>query len=189
MSDSHIFEVFARQIAVHEAKIRDLQRAANTLAESLGVPLPYDVQAEGSTPAVAARTIRADQFANYGAPSTAARAFLEWRGKERGAAAAEEIYDALVLGGFAFDARNPESAKQGLRIALAKDQQIHKLANGAYGLAAWYPNASKGRRGRASDAASGPPANDNHLDGSGLVQEEQFPAVPADASNSEDDAW
>jgi hypothetical protein len=183
VSDSQIFEVFARQIAVHEAKIRDLQRAANTLAESLGVPLPYDVQAEGSAPAAAVRVIRADQFANYGAPSTAARAFLEWRGKERGAATADDIFDALVSGGFAFDARSADAAKQGLRIAMAKDQQMTKLANGTYGLAAWYPNAAKARRGKL------PTPNDSSSEAPEFHQEEQFPALPADASSSEDDAW
>jgi len=39
------------------------------------------------------------------------------------------------------------AAKGGLRIALAKDNQIYRLPNGAYGLAAWYPAvAEKGEK-------------------------------------------
>jgi len=93
--------------------------------------------------------IRPDQFYSKGL-STAAREFLNMR-KDSGPATLDEIYAALVRGSFKFDA-DEANAKPALKQSLTKNTAIfHRLPNGTYGLAEWYP----GRKNGEEDA---PPA-------------------------------
>jgi hypothetical protein len=59
----------------------------------------------------------------------------------------------LKRGGFVFDG-NDADAKNGLRIALGKDNQIGKLPNGTYGLNAWYGERFTSRRGKGNEPAA-----------------------------------
>lgn len=122
------------------AKVAEKKKFANLLAQMADLAAPYeDIEA----PAVgAAGTLRADQFANHATPSAAARAFLEFRGQAKGAASLEVIAEALEQGGFAFGSMKNDP-RGGLRIALGKDGQVRRLANGTYGLWDWYPNAKR----------------------------------------------
>lgn len=111
---------------------------------------------------VAINAIRNDQF--YGQPlATAIREFLQMRkAAGGGAASVKEIYDALVRGGFKFEARDDVNAQRGLRQSLTKNSiTFHKLPNGNYGLLEWYPNAKPARPDRdeedeAEDRSSAP---------------------------------
>jgi hypothetical protein len=137
MTDARVsgaLEYIDEQIKGHQEKIRRLKMTANDMASEAGLSPPYsDIEAADAKTGTS--RVRADQFANYAAPSSAARAFLEWRTKDKGAASGEEIFEALRTGGFPIDA----DGLGGLRIALAKDRAVVRLQNGTYGLAEWYP--------------------------------------------------
>lgn len=84
-------------------------------------------------------SIKPDEF--YKQPlATAARRYLEMRKNvELGPASADEIYDALVRGGFEFPSRDIDNQKRGLQVSLSKNTLVfRKLPNELYGLADWY---------------------------------------------------
>lgn len=135
-----------------DAAISDLQqqiaermRAVNGLLKLKGLEPAY---AETEiTASVASGKIRSDQWYTKGL-STAAREFLEMRERAGlGAASVDEIYSALVQGGFKFETKDEAYAKPALRQSLTKNTAIfHRLPNGNVGLAEWY---SLGRNGDA----------------------------------------
>jgi hypothetical protein len=149
-----------------QAKLQEHERAAsktkmaiNALCEASDLPPMYADADEERRDAVSL-SIRSDQF--YGQPLAAAiRIILEMRRKQdRGPATVNEIYASLLEGGFAFETKNEENAKRGLRVSLTKNSvTFHRLPNGKYGLLEWYPNA-KPKRYRAT-----PPDQDNDTDG------------------------
>src|SRR4051794_20522748 len=93
-------EFIREQVQDLERKISQLKGTANQLAVAAGLPPEFE---DAEAPKQTQRAIKPDQFAVYSAPSTAARAYFEWRGKDRGAASFEEIHDALVTGGYPFE--------------------------------------------------------------------------------------
>lgn len=135
-------EFLQEQIDKLLAEVSEKQKMANSFAVAAGLDAPYAQVVEATATTKKGGAIRADLFANHSAPSTAARAYLEYRGKERGAATVDEIYDALVKGGFMFNV-SAGDAKNSLRIALGKDGQVVRLPNAHYGMASWYPNMGK----------------------------------------------
>ena len=146
MADADVvnaIEVIKRKVAAEQAKVNRLKQAANTLAVTEGLPPVYADADDEPMPGSTFMSIRADQFANHTAPSTAARAYLELRGKQVGAASLDEVYDAMKRGGYSFEAASEADAKAGLRIALGKDMQVHRLPNGTYGLLAWYDKLTR----------------------------------------------
>ena len=128
--------------------IKGLKGAANALAASENEPVVYADVVDEMGSAAGTRSIRADQFTAYPSPSTAARAYLEMRGKQVGATSIEEIFDALKRGGYAFDGPDVE-AKKGLSIALGKDAQVKRLSNGTYGLVIWYGDRFTSKKDKA----------------------------------------
>jgi len=137
-------------IAEKEQEVAGLKKAANTMAAAIGEqPLFADVEAEGKSGRM---KLRADAFVDERAPASAARAYLGIRGKARGATTLEDILDALQRGGYDFGDQKGEAAKAGLKIALAKDNNVFKLTNGTYGLREWY-KAAVDRTGDKSDKA------------------------------------
>jgi hypothetical protein len=95
---------------------------------------------KGSRPTIS--TIRRDQF--HGRPmATASREYLEMRGPSDkgglGAASVNEIYEALLQGGYKFETKNDLNAKRGLREALSKNTITFRRVGEAYGLLEWYP--------------------------------------------------
>lgn len=154
--------------AAYEAVLEDAEKArlqyvekqkvANTMAALYGVEPPFkDTETQA---AKATASIKADQFANYGYPSEAARAFLAWRGSEKGATDVDVIFEALSQGGFAFGSTKND-AKGGLRIALGKDGLVRRLPNGHYGLWEWYPDAKRSREKKKSTGSNGDHDNDS----------------------------
>jgi hypothetical protein len=143
------------ELADIERKARELKSTINVLCKHAGTPELYpNLQTEGSGPTVTA--IRADTF--YGKViNTAAREYLEMRKTAGlGPATPREIYDALVAGGFQFEAKNDQVALVGLRSNLRKNSKtFHKLPNGQYGLLSWYPNAKPSKSSDADDDANG----------------------------------
>lgn len=184
-------------IAKLQAKLREQERAVaktkmviNGLCESEGLPLLYSEDEEESRES-ATLAIRSDQF--YGQPLAAAiRTIMELRRKQdRGPATVSEIFAALVEGGFAFDTRNEENAKRGLRISLSKNTAtFHRLPSGKYGLLDWYPNA-KTKRSRPSSMSDSSEASDisdyPETDSSEEEEEDESPDT-ADAPTERGDA-
>ena len=57
-----------------------------------------------------------------------------------GPASVSEIYEAMLAGGYEFEAKDADNAKRGLRISLTKSSATFtKLPQGKYGLREWYP--------------------------------------------------
>lgn len=134
-------EELERKLLEQLAAVSTTKKLINQLCEIASVPARYpntDIENK-SGPSL---SIRSDQF--YGQPqATCVRAILEMRkALDQGPATIAEIYDALLQGGFAFDTKNDDNAKRGLRISIAKNTALfHKLPNGRIGLLEWYPNA------------------------------------------------
>jgi hypothetical protein len=124
-------------IASKLEEVLKLKVAANTMATAIGEQPPYD-DAEADMGGGGRLRLRSDQFVNEKAPASAARAYMALRGSGRGATTLDDIHDALSRGGYDFGDMKEAEAKAGLRIALAKDAKVHKLANGSFGLREWY---------------------------------------------------
>lgn len=143
-------------IAKLEREVASKKAMANQLAELGGLPVPYATiespEASAATSAVVAR----DAF--VGQPlHTAMRLYLEKRKlamPNSAPATVNELYAALLDGGYKFDAKNEDNAKRTIRIVLTKNSNtFHKVGN-AYGLVVWYgPKVlKKSRKGSILDA-------------------------------------
>ena len=155
-----VFNRIVRSIDDLEGQVTQKKRLANELCREYGrTPRYPDAEAPKSQSiALSGR----DVF--YGRPmATVVREFLEIRGPSNqgglGAATVNEIYDAIVGGGFKFDTKDEANAKRSLRIALAKNTAtFHKVGGAgadAYGLTEWYPNAKPPRVRTRSDDGDG----------------------------------
>lgn len=142
------------KVEAAEAVVIKLKLTANAYAEVMQLEPPYPEAASPEAPAAGRLNIRADQFTAHAAPSTAARAFLEWRGRERGAVTIEQLYEALVAGGYRFDSKDDASRIGGLRIALGKDHLIERLPNNHYGLTAWYGRKTEPRKAKSASTGA-----------------------------------
>jgi hypothetical protein len=157
-----------------ESKIRPLRETANMIAAQLGEAPPFPELDKGRPQGRGLR-LKPDQFAHHSAPSPAAREFLEWRKQHGGGAAAlDEVYQALVEGGYPFEGRDGSAIKAGLKIALAKDKKVEELSNGHYGMRAWYGRKDrKGARGEAGAEADNTASEDDSEAGNEEPKEEE----------------
>ena len=89
------------------------------------------------------------------------------------AATVAEIQSALNEGGYSFDTKDDENAKNGLRQSLRKNPVFHRIPSGEWGLLEWYPNAKIEKE--KDDDAIGAAANDK-------------PVTPAAKSKKKDSA-
>ncbi len=142
-----------RKVADQEKALTHTKNLINDLCIEAGEPPIYtDIQRDSEG---IGRSIRSDQY--YGQPlATAVRSFLEGR-ETIGPATVDEIYDALIKGGFQFEGKGEDNQKRGLRISLTKNSvTFHKVPNGSYGLLSWYPNAKLAKVEARSDESSEP---------------------------------
>lgn len=141
-----------------EAEVASTKVTINSLSKMAGLPEPYpNVSLEGER---RSGPVRSDQF--YGMPLTTALTEILAMRKAAGlgAATVAELYEALVEGGFAFQTKNPETAKRGLYAPLSKNPKFHRLPNGRYGLRAWYPGVRPAKPGgELEDAEEGEAEN------------------------------
>lgn len=153
-----VIEKFEAERRKYAAEVRRVERTINDLLKMDGRPPRYkDTDPESS---MTVANIRSDAF--YGRPlATATRTYLEMRkAANLGPATVSEIYDALVSGGYLFEAKNDANAKRGLRISLSKNTAtFHKLPGGEYGLLAWYPDV-KEKRDTKDDTDNGDSKSD-----------------------------
>jgi hypothetical protein len=151
-------EALREEVRKQEEEIVRLKGTVNTLCARAGRPPLYAETELGASASVG--VIRPDQF--YGKPlATAVRDYLAYR-KATGlnTASVNEIHDALVVGGFAFETPNVANRKRNLRISLSKNSTtFHRLPNGGYGLLEWYPAAkgSKAEKAAKKHATKKPP--------------------------------
>ena len=150
-NDSAYQQTISDLVAKIDERLKPIQndmRMVNALCAHAKLPPHYpDVEAQSSKRSF---VIRRDQY--VGKPlASAVREFLAMRGASDrggiGAATVNEIFDALLAGGYVPDTEDEQNAKRGLRIALTKNSQtFYRVAQrgdaaGAYGLLEWYPNA------------------------------------------------
>jgi hypothetical protein len=151
--DEAINEIVA-EITAMEGAVRDKKKTVNTLCGVAGREEMYALTEAPEASAVPSR-IRPDQF--YGQPlASAVRTILEMRKQQNlGAATNNEIYDALIAGGYTFNTKTDDVARASLRNSLSKNTvTFHKLPNGRFGMLSWYPNAkSKPAQASAGNGA------------------------------------
>lgn len=148
------------QIQSWEQDISDTKKMCNKLAHRAGLPLLYgDAELQ---PRASATNMRKDQF--YGKSlTTAMREYLQMRAAgNAGPATVNEMFDALVQGGFDHGSANDDNAKRVMRITLTKNSSIfHRLPDDKhFGLTDWYPNIrvkkSKAEEGGEEDGGEEP---------------------------------
>lgn len=141
------------EIGAAESDLRKKKETVNTLCGVVGRPPAYSLQASQETAIPTA--IRPDQF--YGQPlASSVRVILEMRrAANLGAGSINELYDALMAGGYVFETKSEDIARKSLRNSLAKNTIFHRLPNGRFGMRTWYPNIKEARTSpSAEDAAS-----------------------------------
>src|SRR3989442_3109286 len=129
-------EVLCEKIRGKEEEAMKLKTIVNDLCTEEGEqPMFPNVTTESLG---TLRSLRSDQF--YGQTlSGASRQYLEMRkASGLGAASVADVFHALKSGGYKFETKNDDYAKNGLRIALRKSSSIfHRLPNGGYGFVTW----------------------------------------------------
>jgi hypothetical protein len=177
------------KLAQQEAEVIKTKTLINQMRELLGEPPMFSELGEVSS--VASRnnpalSIRMDQF--FGQPlATAVREVLELRKKAGlGAASGDEIYAALVRGGFDFPAKDEREQRRGLMISLAKNSvAFRKLPNDTFGLVEWYPaRPFRERIRRASDPIPPSTASNGHI-ADQAAEAAASPAAPATEESTE----
>src|SRR5437016_5969573 len=127
-------EIVLKQLQDLDRQATEKKRTANDLCRILERPALF---ADIETVASGVST-RPDEY--YGRPAIdVIRSILEKRHQANlGAASVNEIYDAMIAGGYAFQTANDAHAKRGI-YSVVGDSQFHRLPGGRVGLAAWYP--------------------------------------------------
>lgn len=152
MNDAYLPAIAAlqEQLAKEQRAVTETKKMINKLSEFAGQPAPYPVTEDAE--AISIGAIRSDTF--YGKKlATAMREYLEMRRTANlGPAETREIYEAVIKGGYQFEAANATNAMTGMRQLMTKNtNQFHKLPNGAWGLTAWYENIKASRKRQDDD--------------------------------------
>lgn len=141
-----------RKVDEAERKVNELLSALNVLRAEAGLPPRPPGGGGGSDGEQIGTQIRPDTFFGQ-KQQTAMRKYLEMRRAQGlGPAKPREVYDALLAGGYQFEAKDAETALVGMRALLRKRSETFiKLPNGTYGLTAWYPDAKKPKPDASGD--------------------------------------
>jgi hypothetical protein len=160
-------------------QVKKTKTAINAICEAFDQPVRYpDADQE-----IQASQIRSDLF--YGQPlATCVRSILEMRrSANRGAATVNEIHAALTAGGYAFETKDENNAKRGLRISLSKNPIFHKVPGGEWGLLEWYPNAKVDKKeDQEEDQSKDATAAGTSVAGTDTKQPETPPVPPPPSS-------
>jgi hypothetical protein len=158
----HVKETIAlvqQEIESLNQQVAEKKRMVNGLCALVKQP-PIYTDAD-LLPSTGMGPIQPDEY--YGQPlSTAMRMILDRRKLAKlGPATVNDIYDALIAGGYKFTTSVEEHAKRGLYSTLTKSTQVfHKLPNGSYGLLEWYPNAKEAKvAAKSANKATGATTN------------------------------
>jgi hypothetical protein len=123
----------------HESNAIRVKTIINELCRKNGLPERYPAQTLQRSSG--GFRIRSDQF--HARPlATCLKEFLELRrNADLGPAAANEIFEALLKGGFSFGGKTEDINRAMVYNALTKNPAFYRLPNKQWGLREWYPNA------------------------------------------------
>lgn len=146
--DSNIDSVIAdlqNKLAEQEAAVIQSKQLINLLCTQYGKdPIYTNSELDQSS---GVQIFASDAF--YGQTlSGSMRKILEHRkATDLGPGTPREIYDALVLGGYAFETKIEQNRLIGVRVSLRKSSNVfHRLPDGKqYGLLEWYPKAKRAK--------------------------------------------
>jgi hypothetical protein len=153
-AEALVIEKLQTQIADLDRQSADRKRMVNQLCEMSGrEPLYPDAIISNTSVSV-----RPDEYYGMRLASAVKMVLARRKGIGLGASNVNDIYDELVRGGFAFEAKNDSYAKRGLYQALSKNTTtFHRLPNGTYGLPEWYgvkPSRRRPANGDEDEAES-----------------------------------
>lgn len=175
-----------------EAQGRKIKIAINGLCDLEGEPPMYpDADSDGPSVGPGASSFpiqRSDQF--FGRPmATVAREILAWRAtKQLGAMSLDDLFSAMVQGGFDFEGKDESTKKRGLASNLGKNPVFARVpSSGHIGLAEWYPNARE-KRSKLDTSKEPRFRTEIHVDKHGEPHEVLImDDVPADDSDQTDE--
>jgi len=140
-----------------DEEIVKVKKTINQLLDLDGKPPLYtDADLQVSTTSGIGINVRRDEF--YNKPlATCARTILERRQSANlGAATLDELYGALLAGGYDPENKNEGIAKRNIAITLAKNTAFNRLPNETWGMREWYglkaPKKPKENGGVTPDA-------------------------------------
>ncbi len=122
--------------------VSEVERSINLLCSEAGHPPRY----ADTTSTAGSKLVQISDDTFYGKKQTPAmREYLEMRRAQGlGPATAREIYNALISGGYVFEAKEEETRLVSMRALLRTQPTVfHRLPQGTWGLLAWYPDAKK----------------------------------------------
>jgi len=172
-----------KKVAEYEANAVRLKTTINELCGMANIPPRYqsaDLQLKSQ-----AFAIRSDQF--HGRPTaTCVREYLEMRKRsDLGPASLNEIFDALVSGGYEFNTKSDQVSRISLNNQLGKNPVFYRLPNKQWGLLEWYPKARPSRPSTPDDDEAERQALIEARLGSGPPSEEELSAANEKPQNQE----
>ena len=137
-------EELKKVVVEKEGELREAQRMVNNLCKMLKQPPVYVIQ--NGSESQRTNELRGDEY--YGRPlATVITEILEGRKIQgMGPSSVKEIYEQMIAGGYAFDAKDDKNAQRGIRISMTKNVKFHKLPTGKWGLVEWYPNVKEAKK-------------------------------------------
>lgn len=145
-------------------EIVKIKKTINQLLDLEGRPPLYtDADLQVSATGGIGINVRRDEF--YNKPlATCARTILERRQSANlGAASLDELYGALLAGGYDPGNKNEGIAKRNIAITLAKNTAFNRLPNDTWGMREWY--GLKAIRVRLKDSGQETSQQDNSDEG------------------------
>jgi hypothetical protein len=162
-----------QQLAEKEATLNPLKITANELCKLAGLAPEYSIVEVGRAAAVSGLpqvSIRPDQFYN----KELGEAVVEYLTAKKEAsggdsatpASVDEIYNALIAGGYKFYGTSDSTKKNALKTAMTRNTaQMAKINDDLYGLRKWYGMRAARKSGSSASAES--PALSGSEDGAG----------------------
>lgn len=137
-TDESAITAIQELITALEKEAADAKRTLNRMLVRGGKPPRYS-DAELNADSVSVGQILPDRFYNLGL-APAMKDYLKMRkASNLGPATIQDIYEAMVRGGFKFETENEDNRRRGMRQSLTKNTvMFHKLPNGNFGLVDWY---------------------------------------------------
>lgn len=165
MSDHFLqtLEAIKRDVSSLEEQLIERKKMANQIALMAKLPAVYAVVESRSSAFNA--TMNGDEYFGKAA-LTAIREVLESRKRSgAGPGTLNEIYEALVSGGYEFEAASETNAKNSLRVTLSKRSEVFtKLGNGKYGLNTWY-DVKRKKKPKDDKKQEAPSSDDDDTEG------------------------
>lgn len=152
-----IVDYLDQKIAEHRRKLSSLIDAMNTVRAEDGLPPIANNNLEEVAEHTVSR-IQPDTFFGQKQHSAMVKYLTMRKTTGLGPASTDEIYSALVAGGFRYEASSKENAIIGMRQLLRRNTGVFvTLPNNTFGLRAWYPELRKPKTapGVAEPASNG----------------------------------